>query len=870
MDLDNLQTFHSLFSNWRFHIPDYQRGYAWGQDQWQDLMDDLSTLTEDNDHFTGLLVLHENKDPNLRARARGIVKDVHDIVDGQQRLTTILILLNAIRNEMLAIGTDDLKEICDGIQQTYLHEPGPGNMLVYKLLLDRNNHNFFIRNILGAEDQDIIGPQMQSHHNLLGARDFFQDELRKKNKELGETYPVWLETIYSKIANQMKVMVYHLRSEADAGVVFETMNSRGKKPNQLDLVKNYLLFLASKLEEETRRKLSSDINDAWTTIFEQLSSAGRPEDEDTLLEMHWVTTYDYDRKRWAAKREKSDHIKNRFKPMIVKPELHQEMATDIENYVQTLKCAVVAYRDILQPEHSEAFQIFTSQPEAKKQVVRFSEKLVRIGILRPFIPLLIALRLKYPEDAQTYLKYVQLCEKYAFRAFRVANRRLTGAESVLFRLANQLYTGKLSIETTQDELRRNLLKSCSDELFIHSFDIHELNPWYGRTGLKYFLFEYEEHLFGGGDPIFKWDAVIGGKEKTIEHILPQNPDPEGDWPKFFGEEEHKKYCQLLGNLTLTEDNSRLGNKSFHDKKGCIGQPGCYANSILKIERELAVIDNWTPTEVEKRQQRLGTWALERWSVEAPPPLPPEGWDRQLQVARQNGVEAQFLALDETAVKLGLGKSPGKKCMRYKPTYNWIKSAITVYCYQDALQIFLRPHNFPKRPGLTVERINQAFSNTHTWWVPASQFPGFISRLEGLLAEAGPEVSVVIYTPISTPSESAAEKRLQDKADLLGCGSEFCILVDAMRNYPMHPRMQINWAGVKFTPLKNKEQQLIWLGPDLYFSPEYKNFQKYFGIPAKRVEEILGIPEKAYLKKDQVPDMLIKLERLFAEIKDQYR
>lgn len=125
MDLDNLQTFHSLFSNWRFHIPDYQRGYAWGADQWQDLMDDLSTLTEDNDHFTGLLVLHENKDPNLLAKALGIVKEVHDIVDGQQRLTTVLILLNEISREMLAIGTDDLLAIAKGIQQTYLYEPGP-------------------------------------------------------------------------------------------------------------------------------------------------------------------------------------------------------------------------------------------------------------------------------------------------------------------------------------------------------------------------------------------------------------------------------------------------------------------------------------------------------------------------------------------------------------------------------------------------------------------------------------------------------------------------------------------------------------------------------------------------------------------------
>ena len=85
MDLDNLQTFHSLFSQWRFTVPDYQRGYAWGVDQWKALMEDLSTLTDDNDHFTGLLVLHENNDPDARIKTRGIFKDVYDVVDGQER-----------------------------------------------------------------------------------------------------------------------------------------------------------------------------------------------------------------------------------------------------------------------------------------------------------------------------------------------------------------------------------------------------------------------------------------------------------------------------------------------------------------------------------------------------------------------------------------------------------------------------------------------------------------------------------------------------------------------------------------------------------------------------------------------------------------
>ena len=741
MDLDNLQTFYGLFSNWRFHVPDYQRGYAWEKDQWQDLMDDLSTLTDDNDHFTGLLVLHKNKDPNLQARALGIVKDVFDVVDGQQRLTTVLILLNEIRREMLAIGTPDLVEIAEGIQQSYLYEPGSGGLMVYKLILDRNNNSYFIHNILGTEDQNIIGPQIQSHKNLLGARDFFQAELLKKHELMGDAYPSWLENFYGKVANQMKLMVYHLRSEADAGVVFETMNSRGKKPNQLDLVKNYLLFLASKLDVETRRQLSGDINDAWKTIFEQLSAADRPEDEDTLLEMHWVTTYDHDRKRWASRRDKSDHVKNHFKAMIVHPEQHAEMATEVAEYVQTLKNTSITYRDILQPEHSEAFQIFSGQPDLRMQVVRSSEKLVRLGILRPFIPLLVAIRLKFPEDAQIYFKFVQLCEKYAFRVFRIANRRLNSAEAVLFRLANQLYNNKMNIETVLEGFRRNLLASCSDELLMQSFDTSEINPWYGRsgTGLKYFLFEYEENLFGGSEPIFKWSAVIGGKEKTIEHILPQNPEKEGYWADRFTPDEIDNYKYLMGNLTLTEDNSCLGNKSFPEKKGKIGQRCCYANSIIKIERELAALDDWTPKEIEERQYRLAEWALKRWYIDPVAPELPPGFEAQSKRAEYYGVVKEFEQIYELSLRVRLQPSyPRKNCMTYSPPGNQLKSVLTVYSWDNALEVYVRPHNFPKYKNVSQERIREIFENKTYFWLPLPNVIDFIAKLQSLADEIGSE------------------------------------------------------------------------------------------------------------------------------------
>lgn len=866
MDLDNLQTFHSLFSQWRFTVPDYQRGYAWGEDQWKALMEDLSTLTNDNDHFTGLLVLHENKDLDVRIKTRGIVKDVYDVVDGQQRLTTIVILLNEIRRSMEGLKSGDLPEIARSITDTYLFEPGPGGKPVLKLNLDRMNRDFFAHNVLEVDGVDLLGAEIQSHKNLAGARAYFREYLQTKQTDMGEGYAVWLETLYGKVSNQMKVMVYRLRSEADAGVVFESMNNRGKKPNHLDLVKNYLLFLASKLGPELNPQLTAEINKAWETIFKQLSAAGRPEDEETLLQMHWYTVYDHDKKHWDNEKEKSDLIKRRFS-LVDYLDRYDELYQKLVTYVRTLSNAAIAYSDLRRPSRPDAFQIYANTPEIRAEIIKYSQKLLRLGILRPFQPLLIAVRLRNPDSADQYLQVVKQCERYAFRVFAIAERRASGKEAVLFRLGNQFYHGRISITALDETLRRDLMKECDDTLFKNSFSVENPTPWYGKRGLAYFLYEYEEELYKPEEPIINWQTIYEGGHKTIEHILPQTPEESGYWADRFSQEDRERLTHQIGNLTLTEDNSCLGRKPFPEKKGRLGKSCCYANSNLKIERQLAELADWTPEEVKTRQNKLASWALKRWHVEAPPPLPIEGWDRQIQIARQNGVEKEFLALDEVAVKLGLGPAPGKNCMRYKPKYDWTLNAITVYCYQDALSVRLRPHNFPRREGLSEARVLQAFNNQRDWWVPTNQFSGFLSRMEGLLAEADAEATLTDANPLgSTPSASTAEQHFLEQADRLGCGKEFRALLAAARKHPMYPRMQTNWDGIKFTPKTNKQEQLIWLGPDLYFSVVYDNFQRFFGIPAERVQEILGTPARRTLKKEEVPETIHRLDLLFAEIK----
>jgi hypothetical protein len=734
-DLDRLQTFFSMFSQYRFRIPDYQRGYAWGENQWRELLEDISTLTDDNEHFTGLLVLHENNDPAMRVKTKGMYKPVYDVVDGQQRLTTIVILLNEIRLEMLKLNTDDMIEIAKDIREIYLYEPGSGNLLVPKLVLDSNNHDFYMHNILEMNGKSLLGARILSHENLLNAQKYFRKYLHLQHEVQGEDYFEWLETLYGKVINQMKVMVYRLRTDADAGVVFEAMNSRGKKPTQMDLVKNYLLYLASKLDSESRDQLSREINQTWKIIFEQLSAAGRADDEDTLLEMHWLTNHDHDRRRWASEPEKSNHVKKYFKPMLVNPELHNELHMQAEKYVRNMRNVSVAFSDLSNPTHSGAFKIFKSNSTLQASVINSSYKLFRLGILRPFTPILIAIRLRFPDDAEKYLDVVKLCEKYAFRVFRVANGRTNSSEAVLFRLANQLYNGKLHYDFFMDEFRRDLLKRCPDGLFNVSFSIDHPNPWYKGQGLKYFLYEYEEHLFGNQAPLVNWDTILKGREKTIEHILPQNPDPEGDWFKVFSPDEASKYNLLLGNLTLTEDNSSLGNKAFDLKKGRIGHPRpCYANSNLKIERELAALEAWTPAAIEQRQQHLAQWALERWQVEQPAPLPDDQFEALKLRAEANGLGAEFMHIYHLAERLKLIPKANKHRMSYKSPRNYLWSVLKIYTYASGIDASINFKFFPTYPAVNEERIRDIFDNKDYWWLPPDQVPEFIGRLEQLADE----------------------------------------------------------------------------------------------------------------------------------------
>lgn len=602
--MDHLQTVQQIFTARFLRVPDYQRGYAWERSHWTDLLEDLELLEVGAEHYTGTLVLHRAHPAESVMDAMGQEHGVFDIVDGQQRLTTIVILLDAIRREL---SDQDLAE---GIKRAYILTRDSEKQLRPKLTLNRDTREYFEQNII-ADKPGIDGAKIRSQQQLKAAHGYLRDHLRAEKVRQPDGAK-WLLDLFKKVTNGLKLTVYEVPRASEVGVIFEVMNNRGKPLSEMEKVKNYLLYLVSKVPGAAAQKLGERINDTWREVFEGLMESGASGSrfEDQLLRAHWLMVYDYRPKTWAG----NNSIKERFslKKYQGAPD---RLIADLDDYVTSLRKFSLAYCDLISPRRTGAFDQYKEQPAVQSGLQHAAEKLVRLDALATFLPVLGAVRLKYPTDSDLYLRFLELCEKYAFRVYRWAKRRSNSGQTTLFKLGHDLYN-----ETVQPPEAVGLMAG----LIMHFAPAADLKreleapmDWYGWYGLKYFLYEYEEHLAKGKAVQLPWEKLAAtDKKDSVEHILPQSPvDPY--WTDRWTAQQVGTHLHDIGNLCLTFDNSSYGNKPFPKKRGSPGAGAGYANSNLFMERQLATYTDWTPIECTSRRAAITAWALERWDVTAP-------------------------------------------------------------------------------------------------------------------------------------------------------------------------------------------------------------------------------------------------------------
>lgn len=607
-----LQNLTSIFNNRVFRIPDYQRGYAWGQSQLEDFWEDLHLIGGQRNHYTGQLTLERVPEASWKRWNEdtwlidGKSFSPYYVVDGQQRLTTAIILIKCLLERIPDGGRIAFADKREHRQKFLVQEFEISKAYLLGYERDNPSYDFLKSQILNDHPDRYDGVETTYTANLAAAQSFFRDKL--KNSSLQD-----LEAIFRTITQKFLFNVYELEEELDVFVVFETMNNRGKPLSQLELLKNRIIYLSTLFPEPTkdadRNALRRNVNEAWKTVYEHLGrEKNEPLNDDEFLRAHWIIFFKYARDEAGqfarfllGSHFTAQHVSSGDLPI-----------AELQRYVSSIQASVRKWSAIHFPNRAEALA-----PEIVTQL----EKLDRLG-RGAFEPLLMA-AMQIAANDPNLSKLTAAAERFIFVVSRLCQRRSDTGDSEFYRLAGQLYRGEKTLAEAVSMVESQTAFYFSAEKAITSMrDLFlRYSGFYSWEGLRYFLFEYEQHLrenAGMQAVRLNWDVLRSTKKDhvTVEHIFPISPHS-GEWPSFelLSEGERASLRNSLGNLLALSQqrNSKFSNRSFSEKKQSRqGTTGYFNGSYSEID--VAKHDDWTPATVLERGLKMLQFLEQRWSV----------------------------------------------------------------------------------------------------------------------------------------------------------------------------------------------------------------------------------------------------------------
>lgn len=590
------QTLAKLFSGKIFRIPDYQRGYAWEKKQWQDLIDDIDALVTDESvksHYTGTVVTYSPKDFQQQIYDRKTV-EVLDIVDGQQRLTSVCLYLSVIIRALVANGESEYEK---DTPDFLFHDR------TCRLTLNNSTEDLFYHLLKnGTPRSEVTTPHQK---RLLLAFKKFTEHIQKQleDNDRGIEY---LKQIFTAITGKLVFTYYTIEEECELGMTFELMNSRGKRLSVLELLKNYLMYWISRNgTSEEKDSLTKTINTAWSDTYSNIGkSTGN---DEQCLRIAWILYCHHLPKNWNG----YDGFK--AKQYIPLRDFSLKTREEVKDFLITFTDGLA--------QISKHYSVIITPSQKNTMCQNELEWLTRIhhtGNIANFLPLMTAARIQREKENisnDTYLNLLKTLECYAFRVFLIEGKRSNSGKSSFYRWGKEVFGNKNAAENIINSIHSLARYYLPEEKFIKQ--VQTPSSWYSRRHtLKYTLFEYEKYLLNseckGQQPRISWAELA--KDSTIEHILPQTPKENSHWLKAWKPEEIKCYLHDIGNLVLTRDNANYSNFEFARKKGKIGSGICYCNSHIKQERDIAAYDDWTKDTLTERRNKLETWILERWKT----------------------------------------------------------------------------------------------------------------------------------------------------------------------------------------------------------------------------------------------------------------
>ena len=617
-----LLSLSEIFNNKIFRIPDFQRGYSWEERQLEDFWEDIQNLSPNKIHYICLLTVEpikkdeiinvEKWKDDLWLLKKGM--SAYYVIDGQQRLTTLIILLHEILRTFKddeGINFGQKSEWIDRFLYRSYNQIYKSFVFGYEK--DNPSDEYFKTKILEQDSSAADKyPETLYTANLMFAKEYFAKKLKDLSKECKEE-------IFDKAVNRLKFNYYEIDDSLDVYVTFETMNNRGKDLSHLELLKNRLIYLSTLLhkDDETKERLRKDINETWKTIYEYLGkNKENPLDDDVFLFNHWVMYFTYDRSQSDV-----------YAEFLLKKKFTSKNVLCGNISIEDIK----AYIDSLSKCVKQWFYIFNIQySNFSDKIKGHIHKLERVG-WRAFPPMIMAVFTK-ERNEELIWDFLDACERFNFLVFAVSHRSSNTQNSNLYRKAREYYIGNLDLETlihdidflTDGEENGNYYGWFDLERFRNHinelFSKNDREGFYSWSGLRYFLYEYELYLQDNANTKVTWeDFNKRKKEETIEHIYPQSAT-DIYWKKRFGNlkpTEKRLYLNSLGNLLLLSrsKNSKLQNYDF-DKKKCLQSKdgkdiGYYNGSYSEIE--VSKRAEWTTKEIIGRGLSMLQFMEERWN-----------------------------------------------------------------------------------------------------------------------------------------------------------------------------------------------------------------------------------------------------------------
>jgi hypothetical protein len=549
------KTYRQLLGNGiRYEIPKFQRDYSWEAEQWDDLWQDIQALykDEENEHYMGYLVLqtHNNKE--------------FQIIDGQQRLTTmslfILAILKALNGLIKAdIDPENNQKRKENLLNTYIGYIDPVTLISRnKLKLNRNSDDYYRQYLVLLKDLPLRNTN-SSEKQMRECFLWFYDRIEKAYTT-GEQLAGFIDYIVDKLF----FTVIEVTDQLNAFKVFETLNARGMQLSSADLLKNFLFSVI----DETKPHIGEieETENIWSKIIGKL---GEQKFED-YLRYYWNSIY-----RPVSK-------KNLFKT--IKGVVQSK--SEVFELIRNLNDTADIYLAIQNPEDA----YWRDKPETQKAL-----RALKLFQIRQTNSLFLSGIKNLPQNQ--FEKLVKICVVISFRYNIIGGLNPNAQEEVYNAVALKIQAAKSFSPMDFQSIY------VPDFNFENDFSTKEFkNSSRNHKIVKYILSNFETYLHRNA-------IDIESDLFTVEHILPENADE--SWGEFSSE-EIKRAVYRLGNLTLLEKklNREAAQMPFSDK----------TNLFLQSNSELTKsipekFTSWNLDKLAARQRDLAKHAKAIWKIQ---------------------------------------------------------------------------------------------------------------------------------------------------------------------------------------------------------------------------------------------------------------